>query len=150
MKGPSISYVVPLLVVFLLSKIGNFLKPLRRHSLWEAPKAIWGFSDRNSSRFFIDFACLEEKILNSSKVHWWSNILLFKSVLLLLMHARRSASNKRNWNFPVTHCVASIRKPLWPHFFYSSDSLCTEPHPVSGRPKPSFWLGPIPKLKIWP
>ena len=49
-KGPSINYVVSksaifdplLLVVFLLSKIGNFCPPppppLRRHSLWTAPK----------------------------------------------------------------------------------------------------------------
>ena len=47
-KGPSINYVVsksaifdplPLLVVFLLSKIGNFWPPpLKCHSLWTAPK----------------------------------------------------------------------------------------------------------------
>ena len=49
-KGPSINYVVsklaifdtlpPLLIVFLLCKIGNFDPPsplLRRHSLWMAP-----------------------------------------------------------------------------------------------------------------
>ena len=40
---------LPLLVVFLLSKIGNFgpppPPPLRRHSLWTVPKCTYSESD---------------------------------------------------------------------------------------------------------